>query len=92
MKVFWIRCVYGVLALEILLYACIYMYGPSGLFVLSLLKQQRTNLQAKERAMQDEIRILRQEVQAWQSTDYFKEKYARERLLMKKEEETVYFT
>lgn len=90
MKVIWIRLAYGLLAAEVLLYFCVYVYGPRGLLVLSALKKQRTALQDTIQATKSDCAAMRAEIGRWQQTDFFKEKYAREHLLMKKENETVY--
>lgn len=90
MKVVWIRLVYGALAVEILFYFFVYWYGPRGLLVLQNLKKERTQLQAAISAHEQECAAMKSEIALWQKNDFFKEKYARERLLMKKENETVY--
>lgn len=68
----------------------LYCFGPNGLHVLSGLKSQTEDVMQEIQLIQKEVQQLKIKI-AESKSDFAKEKIARERLLMKKENETVYF-
>lgn len=80
---------YG-LFFETVLFLLFYYFGPNGLSMISRLGQQKGDVMA-------DIVLIRQEIDQLDikikqgKTAFAKEKIARERLLMKKNNETVYF-
>ena len=75
---------------EVSIFVLLYCFGPKGFKMLSDLKQQARVLQQDIVQIEYEISILKKDIQAGLG-DFTKEKIAREKLLMKKDQELVYF-
>lgn len=84
------KLVFFVLFFEGILFLVLYCFGPNGLHVVSSLQDQKSHINKEIIHLRSEIEALRQDI-AFVITDFAKEKMARERLLMKKNNETVYF-
>jgi len=80
---------YGIVA-EILLFILLYYFGPNGMQVLSRLSLERNAIEQEIVSIRHEINQLDQKMKEGH-TAFAKEKIARERLHMKKNNETVYF-
>ncbi|MBM17450.1 MAG: hypothetical protein CL947_00080 [Epsilonproteobacteria bacterium] len=79
-----------VLIFEILLFLMLYYFGPNGWHVITALQEQKKQLTEEVNQLSNKIVELEIVLQTSQ-TAFEKEKMARERLLMKKDNETVYF-
>lgn len=84
------RCLQFFLVFEVLIFVIIYCFGPKGLKALYEIRQMHAFVYTEIINLQQEIEALKYNVALYQ-TDFAKEKIARERLLMKRSDETVYF-
>ena len=84
------RCLILFLWFELLIFFVIYCFGPKSLKSLYDIKSAQTATENEITALKKEIEILKVDI-ARNQTDFAKEKIARERLLMKKNDETIYF-
>ncbi|MCX5923204.1 MAG: septum formation initiator family protein [Candidatus Dependentiae bacterium] len=78
------------LIFEVALFVLLYCFGPKGLSSFVDLKNKKQQTIQDIQNLKEEIEKLRLDVQAGLS-DFSKEKIAREKLLMKKDQELVYF-
>lgn len=78
------------LLFEVVLFVALYCFGPKGLSMLVDLGQQQEQTVCEIATLQQEIKTLQSDIEAGLS-DFAKEKIAREKLLMKKDQELVYF-
>lgn len=75
---------------EVIIFCLLYYFGPNGIHIISELTQQK-------KALGQDVVIITQEIQGLEGdiarakTPFAKEKIARERLYMKKNNETVFF-
>jgi cell division protein FtsB len=83
------RCLIIFLVLEIIIFFLIYSLGPKSLKSLHEMYGLKNQTMRDITNLQAEIVMLKQEVEQAR-TDFAKEKIARERLLMKKDDELVY--
>ena len=81
--------VYGV-GVEILFFVLLYYRGPNGTNILSRLALEKDTIVHEIATIQKEVHMLDQRIKE-SHTSFAKEKIARERLHMKKNNETVYF-
>lgn len=84
------RVIIFFLAFELVIFMMLYCFGPKGLSKIRELKQNQIGAQDDIAALQADIDQLQRDILSSQS-DLAKEKIAREKLLMKKDDETVYF-
>lgn len=75
---------------EILLFVLLYYAGPNGTHILSQLLLEKSRIEREVFDVHSEIDQLSEKIKNGH-TAFAKEKIARERLLMKKKDETVYF-
>lgn len=90
MTLFFRKLLLFFLFFETILFLMLYCFGPNGLHVLSGLTSQTHQIIQGIEELQQEVQQLHTKI-AESKSDFAKEKIARERLLMKKENETVYF-
>lgn len=90
MTFFFRRCLLLFLGCELLIFFVIYCFGPKSLKSLQDIKQRQVHTRNEILQLEQEILKLKNDV-ADSQTSFAKEKAARERLLMKKDDETVYF-
>lgn len=84
------RCLKLFLIFELLIFFVIYCFGPKSLKSLHEIKRMHVETIKDIATLKQEIEILKCDI-ARNQTDFAKEKIARERLIMKKNNETVYF-
>ena len=84
------RCLKLFLIFELLIFFVIYCFGPKSLKSLHDIAKMQTETIKDIAALKQEIETLKSNI-ARNQTDFAKEKIARERLVMKKNNETVYF-
>lgn len=87
----WKRIALLFLCIETLLFGLIYSFGPHGLSMLSQLDKSYYELEVRCDDLERAIGDLEVDIQEWAKSDFLKERVARERLLMKKPGEVVYF-
>ena len=78
------------LVFEIVVFFVLYCFGPKGLIMIVDLRKQQEQTRLDIDTLQKEIKILQHDIEI-SHTDFAKEKIAREKLLMKKDQEQVYF-
>jgi cell division protein FtsB len=78
-------------ALEAVIFMGTYLFGAQGIRVMRQLTAADHKLDQDIAAISHEIDQLNNEIVAWQSDDFYKEKVARERLHMARKNETIYY-
>lgn len=84
------RCLIWFVSFELLIFFVIYCFGPKSLKSLYDIKKLQVITSAEIVILQQDNELLKAEIINNQ-TDFAKEKIARERLLMKKNDEIIYF-
>lgn len=84
------RCLILFIGVELLIFCVIYCFGPKSLKSLHEIKSTQVATRIEIAQLQQELEILKSNI-AKNQTDFAKEKIARQRLLMKKNDEIVYF-
>ena len=74
---------------EFFLFIMIYCFGPKGLTTLYDVQRQKKSLECSIVELESSIKKLQADIAQW-STDFAKEKIAREKLLMKRDDEQLY--
>lgn len=90
MNPFLKKLLLGALLFEVILFFMLYYFGPNGYHLFSGLIQQKIVLYEQIKKIQSDIDTLEQKIRISQ-TAFAKERVARERLFMKKDDEIVYF-
>ena len=68
-----------------------YYWGEHGLKYLVLLKKERMEKLSVIDALQNNLEVLQDQIEDFSNSEFLKEKFARERLYMKKDGDMVYF-
>ncbi len=84
------RCLKMFLIFELLIFFVVYCFGPKSLKSLYDIECMKTETVRDIAELKQEIQMLKLEIERNQ-TDFAQEKIARQRLLMKKNNETIYF-
>jgi len=84
------RFIMAFLVFEVVVFFVLYCFGPKGLTMLVDLRKQQQQARCDISTIQKEIKTLQRDIEISHS-DFAKEKIAREKLLMKKDQEQVYF-
>ena len=84
------RCLMIFISFELFIFFVIYCFGPNSLKTLYEIHRLQVATRFEITALQKEIEILKSDID-YHQTDFAKEKIARQRLLMKKNDETIYF-
>lgn len=84
------RCLLLFMIAELFIFFVIYCFGPKGLKTLYNIGHVQLQVRNDICKLQQDIETLKKEIGRNQ-TDFVQEKIARERLLMKKNDEMVYF-
>ncbi len=75
---------------EVILFSWFYYYGMCGMREISQLQGENRAFEQQIAVAHQEIKKKKQELVAWQSDPFYKEKLAREQLHMAKEGEEIY--
>ena len=75
---------------EVFLFVLFYLFGAHGLRALRSHEEKNKQIQHEIQQLTSEIKQMREELAAWQSDSFYKEKYARERLQMARKNEEIY--
>jgi cell division protein FtsB len=78
-------------AVEIVVFACVYVFGPQGMQVLQHMQQENIDLEKNIQVLRVEIKELEDTVIAWKIYPFYKEKIAREQLQMARKSDQVYY-
>ncbi|MFA5998830.1 MAG: septum formation initiator family protein [Candidatus Babeliales bacterium] len=84
------RLIMFFLVFEVVVFFVLYCFGPKGLTMLVDLRKQQQQTRIDICTIQKEIKTLQSDIEM-NFSDFAKEKIAREKLLMKKDQEQVYF-
>lgn len=84
------RCIQIFLVIESILFILLYCFGPKGLSSLHDIAKSYRKTELEIVQLTEEVEALQKQA-ADNKTDFAKEKIAREQLLMKKNNEIVYF-
>jgi cell division protein FtsB len=84
------RCLILFLGFELSIFFVIYCFGPKSLKSLYDINNLQVATKSDIAQLKKDIEILKSDI-ACHQTDFAKEKIARERLVMKKNDETIYF-
>ncbi len=77
--------------LEILVFSTFYIFGGQGLQSIYYMSQHNRQLQQDIVTLQHEVTELEQQMQFWQTDDFYKEQLAREQLQMARPQEQIYY-
>lgn len=88
---FWERVMYGVLSIELLIFCGMYYWGEQGLYYLASLKKERIEKACIIDELHNKLEELQDQIEDFSNSEFLKEKFARERLYMKKDGEVIYF-
>lgn len=79
-----------VFMLEVLVFGWFYYYGVCGMNEIYQIQKENKQIEQQIQVVQNEIAVRTQEVKAWKTDPFYKEKLAREQLHMAKEGEEIY--
>ena len=77
--------------IEMVMFVFFYSFGTYGLQVLHYLAQENDVLRNKNNQIKKEIQQLEQECEEWEHSSFYKEKIARERLQMARQDDVIYY-
>jgi len=78
-------------AIEIIVFAWVYVFGPQGMQVLRDVQKENVTLEATITTLRSEMHQLEDQVVAWKTYPFYKEKIAREQLQMARKGDQVYY-
>jgi cell division protein FtsB len=81
----------GLLVAEVIVFAWTYVYGTQGLCHVWACHKENEVLESQIVALQTDISRIEQELHAWNTNPFYKEKIAREQLQMAREGDTIYY-
>jgi cell division protein FtsB len=84
------RCIIFFLVFEVTIFFVIYCFGPKSIKTLYDIYHEKDKIQREIADLQEENKKLLEQIE-FHKTDFAKEKIAREVLMMKREDEKVYF-
>lgn len=77
--------------LELLIFSTVYSLGGQGLQTIYYMSQHNRQLQQDIVNLQHTVTALEQQLQYWQTDDFYKEQLAREQLQMARPQEQIYY-
>lgn len=78
-------------AIEVMMFASVYVFGPQGMQVLRHVQQENMELEQHLDILRTEVKELEDTMMAWQTYPFYKEKIAREELQMARKDDQVYY-
>lgn len=87
----WERYMYAMLCIELLIFCYFYCWGQHGLRYLVVLKKERIEKLATLDELHNTFEMLQDQIEDFSNSEFLKEKFARERLCMKKDGDMIYF-
>lgn len=76
---------------EMAVFGYVYMYGKNGFATLQVQKRVVEQVQKNVEQLKKEIAIIEEEIVAWQTDDFYKEKVAREQLQMARKGDEIFY-
>ena len=80
-----------ILMVEMVVFVHLYIFGKNGLQLLQVQKKQLQELQATAQTLHNDVELLEQEIFAWETNDFYKEKIAREQLQMARKDDKLFY-
>jgi len=87
----WKRLIYVMLGMQLLVFGYFYYWGQHGLQYLTGLKKERIEKLAILDDLHMQSELLQDQIEDFSTSEFLKEKFARQRLCMKKDGDVVYF-
>ena len=78
-------------AVEVMVFVGVYLFGGNGLQYLRRLQNENQKLKNEIGTLEAEVKVIEQQIVAWQADDFYKEKIAREKLQMARKGDEIYF-
>jgi len=78
-------------AIEVCVFAGVYLFGPSGLQTMVRLSKENDQLALEIFDLQGQVSDWQQKIALWQSDDFYKEKIAREQLQMARRGDEIFY-
>lgn len=75
---------------EVLCFFSFYIFGKNGVLRIKSAKKDNMEFEEKINNIKLEIESVKKDIIIWKSSDFYKEKYARERLQMAREGDRIY--
>jgi len=91
MKIYKKTILRQLFVLEILVFIGVYLFGKDGYRHIREVNAENQKLSCEILVIKNEIEAIEKEVKEWQASDFYREKFARERLQMAKEGDEIYF-
>lgn len=91
MRYVWSRLIIMILAIEAAAFVLYYNFGPCGMQALQDLEKIKITASADIQRIQQENEALQEQIEAWKADLFLQEKFAREKLAMQKDNETIFF-
>jgi len=90
MRYFWSRFIIFSLCIQSFLFAIYHVYGSCGILQERQMQKIKIELQEEIDKTKKEIESLQEEILSWSDGLFLQEKFAREKLHLKKENEIIY--
>lgn len=87
----WQRFMYVILCMQLLIFGYFYYWGQHGLHYLVALKKERSEKLSVLDELYNKYELLQDQIEDFANSEFLKEKFARERLYMKKDGDMIYF-
>lgn len=84
-------CMRIFLILEMAFFGYVYFFGQNGIVILQRQCILTTALESNIVTIKNEIKQLEEEIHAWQTDDFYKEKVAREQLQMARPGDEIFY-
>lgn len=91
MRYVWSRLIIMILVIETAAFILYYNFGPRGMQTLQDLEKFKNLVSADIAKIQQENELLEEKIKAWNTDLFLQEKFAREKLAMQKDNETIFF-
>lgn len=78
-------------AIEIVVCSFLYLFGAQGMRTVYAMKQQNSALSQEVTLARVNVKQLELQIAVWQTSDFYKEKKAREQLQMARTDDIVYY-
>ena len=84
-------CMRLLLIVEMACFGYLYVYGMNGMHTLNKQRVAVTTLEKNVTDLKNDITQLEEEIYAWQTDDFYKEKVAREQLQMARKGDELFY-
>ncbi len=84
-------CMRLLLVIEMAGFGYLYIFGNNGMQALGVQRAIVLDLEKNVAQLKDEIELLKNDIYAWQTDDFYKEKVAREQLQMARKGDELFY-